>query len=530
VTRPDRPKRATLWRRALYIVRRSPLAIVGLVLVLLIIVMAVFAPWIAPYDPERVDLSQAFQPPSLKHLCGTDDMGQDVFSRIVYGSRVSLMVAFVVVGIAAIVGTLLGLISGFFGGVIDMVIMRVVDVFLAVPSFVLAMVGAAALGPSIINVMLALSIVWWTWHARIVRGEVLKLRSTEFMVSLRSMGARTPRILFRHLLPNCVGPIAVQTIGICRPHLGRALLSWLGCPATHPRVGSHGQRWPVVPAGELVDDHVSGLDDLPPRHGVHPAGGHNSRRGIAGHPMTRASMPETQPLLDVDDLRTYFFTYRGIVRAVDGVSFSLGRSDAVGLVGETGCGKSVATRSILRLVTPPGRIVSGRVVFDGQDILAMRERDVRNEIRGRGIAMVFQKPMSSLNPVFRVGEQFTSVLRLHHHLKRDEARAMAIESLAAVALPAPGEILRMYPHELSGGMQQRVLIAMALGCRAKLLIADEPTTALDVSVQLQILKLLEEIRHRTAMAILVISHNLGVVSNLCDRVVVMYAGTASISP
>jgi peptide/nickel transport system permease protein len=135
VTRPDRPKRATLWRRALYIVRRSPLAIVGLVLVLLIIVMAVFAPWIAPYDPERVDLSQAFQPPSLKHLCGTDDMGQDVFSRIVYGSRVSLMVAFVVVGIAAIVGTLLGLISGFFGGVIDMVIMRVVDVFLAVPSW-----------------------------------------------------------------------------------------------------------------------------------------------------------------------------------------------------------------------------------------------------------------------------------------------------------------------------------------------------------------------------------------------------------
>ncbi|MCX6096338.1 MAG: diaminopimelate decarboxylase [Candidatus Bipolaricaulota bacterium] len=236
-------------------------------------------------------------------------------------------------------------------------------------------------------------------------------------------------------------------------------------------------------------------------------------------------MPETQPLLEVDDLRTYFFTYQGVVRAVDGISFSLGRSDTVGLVGETGCGKSVATRSILRLVTPPGRIVSGRVVFDGQDILAMSERDVRDKVRGRGIAMVFQKPMSSLNPVFRVGEQFTSVLRLHHHLKRNQAKAVAIESLAAVALPAPEEILRMYPHELSGGMQQRVLIAMALGCRAKLLIADEPTTALDVSVQLQILKLLAEIRQRTAMAILVISHNLGVVSNLCDRVIVMYAGT-----
>ena len=235
MARSDRPKRDALWRRALYIVRRSPLAIVGLALILLIAVMAIFAPWIAPYNPERVDLSQSFQPPSPKHLCGTDDMGQDIFSRIVYGSRVSLMVAFVVVGIASTVGTLLGLISGFFGGVVDMVVMRIVDAFLAVPSFVLAMVSAAALGPSIVNVMLALSIVWWTWHARIVRGEVLKLRSTEFMTSLRSMGAGTPRILFRHLLPNCVGPIAVQTtLQLGFAVLTSAGLSFLGLGAQPP--------------------------------------------------------------------------------------------------------------------------------------------------------------------------------------------------------------------------------------------------------------------------------------------------------
>jgi peptide/nickel transport system permease protein len=233
--RHDGPRRDSLWRRVLYIVRRSPLAIVGIALILLIAVMAIFAPWIAPYDAVRVNLSQAFQPPSASHICGTDDMGQDIFSRIVYGSRVSLMVAFVVVGIAATVGTLIGLISGFFGGVVDMVIMRVVDAFLAVPSFVLAMISAAALGPSIVNVMLALSIVWWTWHARIVRGEVLKLRGTEFMVSLRSMGARTPRILFRHLLPNCVGPIAVQTtLQLGFAVLTAAGLSFLGLGAQPP--------------------------------------------------------------------------------------------------------------------------------------------------------------------------------------------------------------------------------------------------------------------------------------------------------
>lgn len=237
-------------------------------------------------------------------------------------------------------------------------------------------------------------------------------------------------------------------------------------------------------------------------------------------------MPKTGRLLDVDDLKTYFFTYQGVVRAVDGVSFSVGRCETVGLVGETGCGKSVATRSILRLITPPGRIVSGRITFDGTDVLKLSEKVVRQTLRGRGIAMVFQKPMSSLNPVFTIGQQFTSILRLHGKAKKRELYDRATESMSAVALARPRELLKQYPHELSGGMQQRVLIAMALACDAKLLIADEPTTALDVSVQLQILELLAEIQKKTQMSVLIISHDLGVVTNICDRIVVMYAGTA----
>jgi len=231
----NQPKQDTFTQYAWYIIKRSPLAVLGVLLILMIVVLAIFAPWIAPYDLQKIDFSEAFQPPSLRHLCGTDDLGRDLFSRIVYGARVSLKVAFVVVSIAATAGTLLGLVSGYFGGIVDMFIMRLVDVFLAVPSFVLAMVGAAALGPSVTNVMLALSMVWWTWYARIVRGEVLKLKGTNLMLALQSIGAKTPRILFRHLLPNCVGPIAVQTtLQLGYAVLTSAALSFLGLGAQPP--------------------------------------------------------------------------------------------------------------------------------------------------------------------------------------------------------------------------------------------------------------------------------------------------------
>lgn len=231
----NEPKRDSLLHRMAYIIRRSPLAIVGILLILMVLVLAIFAPAIAPYNPQKINILESFEAPSLKHLFGTDDLGRDIFSRVVYGSRVSLKIAFIVVSISATLGTLLGLISGYFGGFVDMAIMRLVDVFLAVPTFILAMVGAAILGPSITNVMLAMSVVWWTWHARIVRGETLKLKNTAFMLSLRSMGARTPRILFRHLLPNCIGPIAVQTtLQLGLAVLTSSGLSFLGLGAQPP--------------------------------------------------------------------------------------------------------------------------------------------------------------------------------------------------------------------------------------------------------------------------------------------------------
>jgi peptide/nickel transport system ATP-binding protein len=230
-----------------------------------------------------------------------------------------------------------------------------------------------------------------------------------------------------------------------------------------------------------------------------------------------------EPLLDVRALHTHFEADEGIARAVDGVSFSLHPGRTLGLVGESGCGKSVTALSILRLVTPPGRIVSGAIVYKAQDLLGISERAMRH-VRGKEIAMIFQEPMTSLNPVFTIGSQIAEAIRLHQRLGRAATRARVIEALRLVEMAEPERRADSYPHELSGGMRQRAMIAMALACEPNLLIADEPTTALDVTIQAQILDLLRGLRERLGMAMLLITHDLGIVAEQADDVAVMYAG------
>jgi peptide/nickel transport system ATP-binding protein len=229
-------------------------------------------------------------------------------------------------------------------------------------------------------------------------------------------------------------------------------------------------------------------------------------------------------LLEVEELKTYFFTRDGVVRAVDGVSFSVERGETLAIVGESGCGKSVTSLSILRLIaSPPGRTVAGRVVFEGRDLLELSEPEMR-KIRGDAISMIFQEPMTSLNPVLTIGDQIAEVLMLHRGLSDEEATRRAVEMLRLVRIPEPERRVAQYPHQLSGGMRQRVMIAMALACEPRLLIADEPTTALDVTIQAQILDLMRELKERTGAAIVLITHDLGVVAEMAQRVVVMYAG------
>ena len=228
-------------------------------------------------------------------------------------------------------------------------------------------------------------------------------------------------------------------------------------------------------------------------------------------------------ILEIKNLKTYFFTESGAVKAVDSVDLDVKRGEVLGLVGESGCGKSVTSLSIMRLVSQPGRIVAGEIYFDDEDLLKLPEKRMV-EIRGNRISMIFQQPQSSLNPVFRVGDQLTEAISLHQDVSKEEAQERSIELLRMVGIPEPRSRARAYPHELSGGMAQRVMIAMALACVPELLIADEPTTALDVTIQAQILDLMRNLRSKMDTAIILITHDLGVVAEMCDRVDVMYAG------
>ncbi|PDV97410.1 ABC transporter ATP-binding protein [Candidatus Chloroploca asiatica] len=228
-------------------------------------------------------------------------------------------------------------------------------------------------------------------------------------------------------------------------------------------------------------------------------------------------------LLRVEGLKTHFFTDEGVVQAVDGVDFEVKRGETLSIVGESGSGKSVTSLSILRLISRPGRVVEGRMIFDGEDLLAKSEEDMR-KIRGDRISMIFQQPTTALNPVFRVGAQITETLNIHQGLTGEEAERRCIELLTMVGLPDPASRMNQYPHELSGGQCQRVMIAMALACTPELLIADEPTTALDVTIQAQILDLMREMREKIDTAIILITHDMGVVAEMADNVIVMYAG------
>ncbi|HLG67131.1 MAG TPA: dipeptide/oligopeptide/nickel ABC transporter permease/ATP-binding protein [Acidimicrobiales bacterium] len=529
-------------------------ALVALGYLVLVIVAAMTAPLIAPHSPTAQDLTQANSGPSLHHWLGTDDLGRDILSRLIYGAQISMRVSFEVVGLALCAAIPIGLVAGYVGGQLDNVLMRVMDAGLSFPPLVLALAIAGVLGPGVNNAALAIAVVFIPTFARLIRGQALAVSAETFVEASRAIGSRSWFILLRRVFPNVLSPLLVQvSLGLGGALLAEAGLSFLGLGA-QPPAASWGSMlreaydnslftasWELFIPGAAIalavlafntlGDGLGEVLGLASRRRRSPRWRRRMARPVKGlTTVARPAQPSRPPsagrsaLLSIEGLTVELDADGRSLRVVEDVWLRVERGEIVGLVGESGSGKTVTSLAVMRLLpSPPATIVGGVVEFDGRDLLSLDFDDMR-KVRGREIAMVFQDPMTSLNPAFTVGSQLIEALRLHERVDRRVARKRALELLQMVEIPDPARRLDAYPHQLSGGMRQRVVIAMALACGPRLLIADEPTTALDVTVQAQILDLLRRLQEEQDLAVIFVTHDLGVVADLCDRVAVMYAG------
>jgi oligopeptide/dipeptide ABC transporter ATP-binding protein len=546
------PAATATWRRVVRRLAHQPASILAGAYLALVIVAAVFAGALAPMDPREADFAHVLEGPSATHLLGTDDLGRDVLSRLIYGTRVALQVSVGAVAIAMLIGVPAGLIIGYRGRWTDRLGTRVLDIFDSLPGLIIAFAVITTLGRGLTSTTIAIGLVFTVRFARLARATTLAERDQLYVDAARVAGLRTPNILLKQLLPNLAGPLIVQA-AVC---LGLAILIeslisfvGLGLDPAEPSWGGmlslatdEQARQPFLPfppgiaiiltvlAFNLVGDGLR--DALGSERRVRAAGG----RRRAKHPDGRAQQAprraesvvpvaaDPDAVLEIRGLAVDVSNPEGRrVDVIDDLDLRIGRGEVVGLVGESGCGKSMLARAAIGLLPVSARIARGSVQLDGSELVGRGERDLQR-IRGTQMAMIFQDPLRALSPVHTVGTQLCEPLRIHRGMSKNAARKHAIEMLTRVGVPQPARRLDDYPHQFSGGMAQRVAIAMALSLRPKLLIADEPTTALDVTTQSQVLDLLLDLRDEIGMAILLITHDLGVVAEVCERAAVMYAG------
>jgi peptide/nickel transport system permease protein len=535
--RPGQPISRRPVRTAL---TRYPLASVAAVYLAVLVVAAAAAPLVAPADPEQQDLAHVLAGPSGAHWLGTDRLGRDVFSRLLFGARVTLLDVAVATVVFLAIGVPLGVAAGYRGRWLDRVVVRFADLVLAVPGIVVLLMVVAVFPGNDIATMVALGVIGCPVLLRVVRGSTLAIRGELYVKAAQLSGLGTAAIMRRHILPRTAGPIIVQTSLFCATALlAESGLSFLGLTRPETRGPSWGNMvaeasnamsqapWLLVPTGGALMLTVMAFGLV----------GDAVRDATMGRALAATPLPRHRPRRPITDESTAppptgaapALAVRGLTVALGGVtvlsdvSFDVAAGEAVGIVGESGCGKSITAKAVLGLLPRGGAITAGSVVFDGRELTALGENEL-NRVRGAGIAFVSQDPANSLDPTFTVGSQLREVIRSHHPQTRRQADAEAERLLRLVRLPDPAGVLRRRPAQLSGGMAQRVCIAMALAAKPKLLIADEPTTALDVTVQAEILTLLRDLQHRLGMAVLLITHDWGVLADMCKRAVVMYAG------
>jgi peptide/nickel transport system permease protein len=539
------PRRAGFWRRWW----RKPLGVVSAGFLLLITLACVAAPWLAPYTARKQDLQHVRELPSAAHLLGTDTLGRDILSRLLFGGQITLLGVLEAVLVLLLIGVPIGLVAGYQGGWFDRLMGFIIDLILAMPTIIIVLAVLAVFGTNMAAAMITLGVLGSAGLIRIVRSVVLAVREELYVAAARVFGATAPQILWRHILPRIAGPVIVQATlfaGIALAvQTGLAFLS-LGivppAPSWGGMVGDAAKvieqfPWLLVPSGGIIGltilafgllgDSVrdATVEGWSRRSGADSHGNWIQaaarRRGARWSPVPARDSSEA--ILRVDGLSVAFGNSGGDTTVVQDVSFEVAPGEVLGLVGESGCGKTVTALTLLSLLPPNGKVTAGHVWLHGQDLTTLAEGEMEH-VRGSQIAMVFQEPMVSLDPSFRVGAQVAEVVRRHTGMSRGQAKRRAIELFAQVRLPEPAQVARRYPHELSGGMAQRVCLALALAGNPRLLIADEPTTALDVTVQAEILDLLRTIQSETGMAIILVTHDWGVVAELCDRAIVMYAG------
>jgi peptide/nickel transport system permease protein len=521
---------------------RNKLAGFGAVVLGIIVALALLTPLLPLHPPNETNTGNRFlRPLSEGHLLGTDHLGRDLLSRLLWGTRLSLAVGFAAALVAGLIGAAIGVIAGFYGGRTDNVTMRGIDMLMAFPYILLALAIVAVLGPGLFNALIAVAVVNIPFFARNIRGVTVGIAHREFVDAARLAGMGNTRILLAEIVPSIVPVVVIAmstTIGWMI--LETAGLSFLGLGSQPPQadLGSMlgearaamitAPHTSIVPGAMilLIVMSVNLLGD-----GIRDALDPRLRSGALSRPMAatrverkQAPVAQGEGLLRIEALETQFHVGPRIYRAVNEVSFELNPGECLGLIGESGSGKSVTALSVMGLVaSPPGVITGGAVRLQGQDLIGATYNVLRS-LRGRKVAYIFQDPLSTLHPLYRIGDQLIEAIRVHEPVSQAEAHRRAVKLLEDVRIPNAAGRARAYPHELSGGMRQRVGIAMALANDPDIIIADEPTTALDVTVQAQVLALLDELRRSRGLAILFITHDFGVVAQLCDRVAVMYGG------